>query len=90
MAARAKAVVAAGVLTAEEVSKLVTRLDEPDFLGCGFVFIGAWGASNHRSVRLARPRPHPPGHSESAGHPSRMWVAQRCLLCGSRGLCSED
>ena len=43
MAATAEPVVAAGVLSAEEAAKLVTRLDEPDFLACGFVFIGAWG-----------------------------------------------
>jgi 2-polyprenyl-3-methyl-5-hydroxy-6-metoxy-1,4-benzoquinol methylase len=43
MAATAQPVVVAGVLTAAEAAKLVTRLDEPDFLGCGFVFIGAWG-----------------------------------------------
>jgi 2-polyprenyl-3-methyl-5-hydroxy-6-metoxy-1,4-benzoquinol methylase len=43
MAALAEPVVAAGVVTADEAAKLVTRPDEPDFLGCGFVFIGAWG-----------------------------------------------
>jgi SAM-dependent methyltransferase len=43
MAALAEHVVAAGVLTAEEAAMLVSRVDEPDFLGCGFVFIGAWG-----------------------------------------------
>jgi 2-polyprenyl-3-methyl-5-hydroxy-6-metoxy-1,4-benzoquinol methylase len=43
MAATAAPVVAAGVLTREEAAELVTRLDEPDFLGCGFVFVGAWG-----------------------------------------------
>jgi hypothetical protein len=30
-------------ITAEETAKLVTRVDEPDFLACGFAFIGAWG-----------------------------------------------
>ena len=35
--------VAAGALTAEEVAQLVARLDQPDFLACGFAFIGAWG-----------------------------------------------
>jgi SAM-dependent methyltransferase len=43
MAATAAPVVAAGVLTAEEAHRLVTRVQEPGFLGCGFVFIGAWG-----------------------------------------------
>jgi SAM-dependent methyltransferase len=43
MAATAEPLVASGVLTAQEAAKLVTRVDEPDFLGCGFVFIGAWG-----------------------------------------------
>ena len=43
MAPLAEPIVAAGVLTAEEAAKLVTRVDDPDFLGCGFVFIGAWG-----------------------------------------------
>jgi trans-aconitate methyltransferase len=49
MAATAEPVVAAGVLTAREAARLVTRLDEPDFLGCGFVFIGAWGRRKSRA-----------------------------------------
>jgi len=43
MAATEAPVVAAGVLTTDEAGKLVRRLGEPDFLGCGFAFIGAWG-----------------------------------------------
>jgi 2-polyprenyl-3-methyl-5-hydroxy-6-metoxy-1,4-benzoquinol methylase len=53
MAATAQPLVASGVLTAEEAAKLVTRLDGPDFLGCGFAFIGAWGR------RAAGPTPDP-------------------------------
>jgi len=43
LAATAKALVAAGGLTADEVAQLVARFDQPDFLVCGFVYIGAWG-----------------------------------------------
>jgi ubiquinone/menaquinone biosynthesis C-methylase UbiE len=42
-AAMAEPVIAAGVMTAKEVSELQARIDEPDFLGCGFAYIGAWG-----------------------------------------------
>src|SRR5262249_38067343 len=45
LAATAKALVAAGGLTADEVAQLVARFDQPDFLACGFVYIGAWGAA---------------------------------------------
>lgn len=31
------------VLTAAEAARLAARLDEPDFMACGFAFIGAWG-----------------------------------------------
>jgi SAM-dependent methyltransferase len=41
--ATAQAVVAAGALTAKEIARIVSRLEEPDFLGCGFAYIGAWG-----------------------------------------------
>ncbi len=43
IAATSTPAVAAGALTAEEVAQLVARLDQPDFLACGFAFIGAWG-----------------------------------------------
>lgn len=48
MAATAKPLVAAGALRADEAAELIARPDRPDFLGCGFAFIGAWGR---------RPRP---------------------------------
>jgi hypothetical protein len=35
--------VAAGVLTAAEAAETVARVDRPDFLACGFAYIGAWG-----------------------------------------------
>jgi SAM-dependent methyltransferase len=44
-AALAEPLVASGVLTAEEAAKGITRVDEPDFLGCGFAFISVWGRS---------------------------------------------
>jgi SAM-dependent methyltransferase len=43
LAALAKPLVVSGALTAEEAAKATTRVDEPDFLGCGFAFISAWG-----------------------------------------------
>ena len=43
MAAMAEPLTAAGLLTAAEAAGLIARLGEPDFLGCGFAFIGAWG-----------------------------------------------
>jgi trans-aconitate methyltransferase len=42
-AAMADRLVSSGVITAAEEARLEARIDEPDFLGCGFVFIGAWG-----------------------------------------------
>jgi SAM-dependent methyltransferase len=45
MAATAAPLIAAGVLTTEEASQLMIRLDQPDFLGCGFAHVGAWGQS---------------------------------------------
>lgn len=53
MAATSKPLVAAGALTAEEAAQLVARVDQPDFLACGFAFIGAWGS------RPAEPTPGP-------------------------------
>jgi SAM-dependent methyltransferase len=35
--------ISAGLLTAGEAARLMARVDEPDFLGCGFAYIGAWG-----------------------------------------------
>jgi SAM-dependent methyltransferase len=43
MAALAEPLISAGFLTAGEAARLVARLGEPDFLGCGFAHIGAWG-----------------------------------------------
>jgi SAM-dependent methyltransferase len=43
VAAMAGPVISSGVLTDEEQARLEGRLDDPDFLGCGFAFIGAWG-----------------------------------------------
>jgi hypothetical protein len=35
--------ICSGVMTAAQEGRLEARLDDPDFLGCGFAFIGAWG-----------------------------------------------
>jgi SAM-dependent methyltransferase len=43
MMALAEPLVASGVLTAEEAARAIARVDEPDFLGCGFAFISVWG-----------------------------------------------
>jgi SAM-dependent methyltransferase len=43
LAASADARVAAGVARPEDIERLLARMDEPDFLACGFVFMGAWG-----------------------------------------------
>ena len=43
IAAMAGPLVSSGVMTAAEEARLEARLSEPDFLGCGFAFIGAWG-----------------------------------------------
>ncbi len=43
MAAMAESLIAAGVLTAEHAARLTARPTEPDFLACGFAFIGSWG-----------------------------------------------
>jgi SAM-dependent methyltransferase len=49
LAALAKPLVASGVMTSEEAARAIARLDEPDFLGCGFAFISAWGRRPPRS-----------------------------------------
>jgi hypothetical protein len=43
MAATSGPLISAGVLTAAEAARLEARLAEPDFLACGFAFVGAWG-----------------------------------------------
>jgi SAM-dependent methyltransferase len=43
MAALAEPLISSGVMTADEAGRLTARPGEPDFLGCGFAFIGAWG-----------------------------------------------
>ena len=43
MAALAEPMISAGVMTAGEAARLAARPADPDFLGCGFAFIGAWG-----------------------------------------------
>ena len=43
MAALAEPMISAGVMTASEAAGLAARPGEPDFLGCGFAFIGVWG-----------------------------------------------
>ena len=43
IAAMAGPLISSGVMTAAEEARLEARLDDPDFLGCGFAFIGAWG-----------------------------------------------
>jgi len=42
-AAIAPAAVEAGALTADQAAGLVERTTQPDFLACGFVYIGVWG-----------------------------------------------
>jgi SAM-dependent methyltransferase len=43
LAATSQPLISAGVLTAAEAARVTARLDDPDFMGCGFAFIGAWG-----------------------------------------------
>jgi hypothetical protein len=57
VAAMAQPLTAAGVLTAAEAAALLARLDQPDFLGCGFAFIGAWGRRASPSRPEEPPRP---------------------------------
>lgn len=52
MAASSKARMAAGAVTADESAQLVARFDQPDFLACGFAFIGAWGRRSRHSAPL--------------------------------------
>ena len=49
MAAMSQSLISAGLLTAAEADRLTARLAEPDFMGCGFAHIGAWGRRNDRS-----------------------------------------
>jgi SAM-dependent methyltransferase len=49
MAATSQPLVSTGLLTAAEAARLTARLDEPDFMGCGFAFIGAWGRRTDES-----------------------------------------
>jgi hypothetical protein len=46
MAALAQAKVSAGVTTPGEAARLAARPGDPDFLACGFAFIGAWGRNS--------------------------------------------
>jgi hypothetical protein len=46
----APAAVAAGVLTRDEARAHADHVDEPDFLGCGFVHIGVWGRRPRRDL----------------------------------------
>jgi hypothetical protein len=46
IAATSEPLIPAGVVTAAEAARLTARLDEPDFMACGFAFIGAWGRRN--------------------------------------------
>ena len=50
MAILAEPMISAGIMTAGEAARLAARPADPDFLACGFAFIGAWGR-----------RPGPPG-----------------------------
>jgi hypothetical protein len=34
--------ISAGVMTPDQAARLAARPGEPDFLGCGFAFIGVW------------------------------------------------
>ena len=40
----------AGVLTADEATELLARVDSPDFLACGFAHIGAWGRRSSAAI----------------------------------------
>jgi SAM-dependent methyltransferase len=46
MAALAEPMISAGVMTADEAARMAARPGEPDFLGCGFAFIGVWGRNS--------------------------------------------
>ena len=43
IAALAQPLISTGLVTAAETARLTARLDESDFTGCRFAFIGAWG-----------------------------------------------
>ena len=43
MAVMQQRCIEAGILTSAEASTLTARPTDPDFLGCGFAYIGAWG-----------------------------------------------
>jgi hypothetical protein len=47
--ALSQSLISSGVLTAAETARLTARLAEPDFMGCGFAYIGAWGRRNDSS-----------------------------------------
>jgi SAM-dependent methyltransferase len=49
MVALAEPMISAGVMTAAEAARLAARPAEPDFLGCGFAFIGVWGRNGATS-----------------------------------------
>ena len=48
-----QSLISAGLLTAAEAARLTARLAQPDFTGCGFAHIGAWGRRNHYSAHGA-------------------------------------
>jgi len=50
IAAMAGPLISSGVMTAEEEARLEARVEEPDFLGCGFALIGAWGRRPTRAL----------------------------------------
>ena len=43
VAATARPLISSGLLTPTGAARITARLDEPDFMGCGFAFVGAWG-----------------------------------------------
>jgi hypothetical protein len=43
LSAMAPRLIASGVVRPDEASRVIARLDSPDFLACGFAHIGAWG-----------------------------------------------
>lgn len=51
LAGLAPRLIAAGVLTADEATELIARLESPDFLSCGFAHIGAWGRRSSATAR---------------------------------------
>ena len=65
IAAMAGPPIASGVMTVAEEARLGARLDEPDFLGCGFAFIGAWDAPRLSRGKRERSKPSGPGAASS-------------------------